>query len=189
MWMMSLVAALAAPSLSVGQGHSCAVLDAEVWCWGGATVEQLRGEGSPRKVAQRQGGLPPILEVAVGGRGQTCAAAVDGSLWCWGLGEVPVRKEGYDGVVAVAVGGSHGCAVSGDSSVRCWGRDGHGALGDTVVPGVSEVRQIRAGEGHTCALQATGAVQCWGPTIWGSWAAGVSRPTRGPARWPSSATP
>lgn len=67
-------------------GHACARTAAgEVLCWGSNGAGEL-GDGTssyPRSSPVRVRGLPPAVQIAVGGS-FTCALAKDGDVWCWG---------------------------------------------------------------------------------------------------------
>ena len=163
-WWLSWAAAQSL--VSAGASHSCALSEGQVLCWGGATVAQLKGDGSPRKQPTRIEGLPAAVSVSAGGRGESCAVAADGAVWCWGLDEPPQRVPDVVDAVSVSVGGAHACAQTRAGAVRCWGSDRSGQLGGAapgaVLEGLPTVREVRAGEQHTCAAAASGAVWCWG---------------------------
>jgi alpha-tubulin suppressor-like RCC1 family protein len=184
MWTTSLwwaVAAAAAPSVAVGQSHSCARVDAAVYCWGGATVEQLKGDGSPRKTAQRVEGLPSVKQVAVGSAGQTCAVAHDGARWCWGLDEAPAVQEGGP-FVQLSLGGRHGCGVDAGGRAQCWGAEGLPQLGGEGLSTVPPLKTVSAGEDHTCGLGVDGTVWCWGSNDLGQLGRGRVSPHEGPGK-------
>src|SRR5262245_17253589 len=124
--------------------HSCAVVDAELQCWGADRGGQL-GDGllaSGRPLPVRVPGLRDVAEVAAGA-GHSCAVA-GGALYCWGKddarqlgrsgGSSPLAPAGVSGlprpVRRVAAGDEHTCAVAGDS-LWCWGSGRDGALGST----------------------------------------------------------
>jgi len=133
--------------VSVGAGHTCALLDTgKARCWGTGASGQL--------------GYGNRLDI---GDDETPASA----------GDVPVGGT----VVQLAAGATHTCAVLSAGTVRCWGLGASGRLGyantndigdnetpassgDVVVGGT--VVQLATGGSHTCALLDTGNVRCWG---------------------------
>jgi alpha-tubulin suppressor-like RCC1 family protein len=142
-----------ATAIVAGGDHTCAVINGNVWCWGGNTNGEL-GSGNnspvtgPVQVFDRTDPANPIL---------------------------------LSGVFAIAAGTSHSCAVVANSQVMCWGKNLNGQLGDgsnidrsspvtvqdynTSVP-ITGVRALAAGAAHTCAL-INGGVQCWGANAGG----------------------
>jgi alpha-tubulin suppressor-like RCC1 family protein len=178
-------------AVAAGGVHTCAVVNAEVLCWGSNVWAQI-GSRRPFIVTEpkRVEGLPgPAGRIAAGVH-HTCATS-GGSLWCWGAngdGQVgaarcperarprkckaePTRVEGLPGTItAVALGRAHSCAVAGGAAY-CWGANDRGQLGDGMtaprstpapVRGITaDVTALAAGGDHTCAL-AGGTVVCWG---------------------------
>lgn len=86
-----------AVSLSLGSGHSCALLtDGTVECWGANSLGQL-GDGS---VVQRSVPapvlLPPVVELEVGGS-HGCARTTLGEALCWGSNNSGEAGDGSKG--------------------------------------------------------------------------------------------
>jgi alpha-tubulin suppressor-like RCC1 family protein len=180
--------ASASSTLAAGDGHTCAVVDGGVECWGDNTYRQL---GNPKfgdvayatPVATLEPGSGAQVTDVVAGWKHTCAI-VNGGVQCWGyngsgqLGtndfathKVPTPVVGLNsGVTAIAAGTYHTCAIV-NGGVQCWGSNGSGQLGTndttgheipTPVVGLnSGVTAIAAGRNHTCAI-VNGGVQCWG---------------------------
>jgi alpha-tubulin suppressor-like RCC1 family protein len=133
--------------LSVGDEHTCAVLDTgNVRCWGNGGNAEL-GYGNLNFI----------------GDNETPASA----------GNVNIGGT----VTQISGGGNHTCALLNTGNVRCWGSGNAGQLGygnifkigDNETPASAGnvnvggiVVQISAGESHTCALLNTGNVRCWG---------------------------
>jgi Regulator of Chromosome Condensation (RCC1) repeat protein len=109
--------------------------------------------------------------------GGVCSVS-GGKVTCWAgeHGGTPAVEESSH-VVQVAVAEYHACMLLGDGTVRCTGANysgqigtgGTGEGGDAVVPGVSDVVEVRVGSGEpcggcgsTCVLQRSGEVLCWG---------------------------
>lgn len=113
----------------------------------------------------------------------TCVSRADGYVWCWGdnsfgqLGngtftnsKVPVRIEGFRGVIKVVTGSTHACALRYNGKVWCWGSfrpDGSSIASPTKVAKLKAARDLTAGGGHTCALKPNGTVWCWGDNAYG----------------------
>lgn len=113
----------------------------------------------------------------------TCVSRADGYVWCWGdnsfgqLGNgtfvnsrVPVRIEGFRGVIKVVAGGTHACALRYNGTVWCWGDylpNGSSVVAPTKVAKLKAVKDLTAGTTHTCALKTAGTVWCWGANMSG----------------------
>lgn len=137
-------------SMSLGEGHTCALLTTgAIRCWGYGLA---LGYGTGSNV----GGMT-ANEIINAGDLQLATTAT-----------------------AVAAGESHSCALVSGGRVRCWGSNERGQLGygDTIsyvgvpgspgidgagdVPVGGVVAQLDAGWIHTCARLDDGAVRCWG---------------------------
>jgi alpha-tubulin suppressor-like RCC1 family protein len=131
-------------SVSVGDGHTCAVAsDGTASCWGDNTQGELGLGTTGGSVAT------PTVVAALGssvaaiscGWDATCAVKKDGSLWCWGwnkygqLGDGNVQSEPLPvevgtSVVAVSVGAECACALTSPGWVWCWGSNSYVQIGD-----------------------------------------------------------
>ena len=136
-----------ATAITLGEAHTCAILDdASVRCWGFAGHGQL-GLGSEQSIGDNE--LPTSV------------------------GTVQLGSA----VVAISAGDVHTCALLAGGSVRCWGYARYGLLGNgatndvgddeipAVVAGVDLGRgatAISAAALHNCARLDNGAVRCWG---------------------------
>jgi alpha-tubulin suppressor-like RCC1 family protein len=144
-----------AVSLTVGQVHSCALMDnGFVQCWGdnsdGALgllhFDNIGDDELPAAWGQTLVGT--AVSTLVSGDLDTCALyAADGALRCWGynafgqLGQADiVHKSVPSQLTAVAFGGgltakvvaggtNHTCVLLSDGQVRCWGNNDAGQLG------------------------------------------------------------
>ena len=140
-------------TVSTGGGHTCAVVQGGVKCWGNGANGRL-GDGltTQREVPVDVKGLEPGKDKGVttvsAGKEHTCAV-VRGGMKCWGDGQngrlgdglesvhnqlSPLDVKGLEpgknkGVTTVSAGESHTCAVV-RGGVKCWGRGGDGRLGD-----------------------------------------------------------
>ena len=191
-----------ATAVAAGGGHSCAVADGGVRCWGDNDSGQL-GNG------RTSDSLIPLQAIPAGsgataiaaGSTHTCAV-VAGGVQCWGNGEygrlgngssnssaTPVQAiPAGSGATAVAAGGSHSCAVVA-GGVKCWGAGWSGRLGNgstdssftpvQAIPSGKGVTAIATGDSHSCAV-VDGGVKCWGDGYYGRLGNGT---------WDSSSTP
>ena len=133
-------------ALAAGAGHSCALVNGSVQCWGDNTAGDL-GDGlyTPSPV-------PAVVQTLTN----------DG-------GQVPLGS----GVQALAAGTQFSCALL-NGGVQCWGNNDHGQFGDNstvtikvAVPGLATgLQSLVAGGSHACALVG-GGVQCWGDNQYG----------------------
>lgn len=172
-------------------GHTCALLSGgTVQCWGRNIVGQLgTGTTTDSYTPVTVSGLTGVTTVVAGGF-HNCALLTGGAVQCWGdnaigqLGDgttttprtTPVAVSGVSNATALALGGDFSCALISDGTVKCWGGNGHGRLGDGVMPpgsstpittpvtvvGISTAIAITAGRGHACAVLSGGTVKCWG---------------------------
>jgi alpha-tubulin suppressor-like RCC1 family protein len=168
------------------QGHSCAMQQGRVFCWGYNAYGQV-GDGSmmdDRRIPTRVMDLDDAAAIDTGGT-HTCAARDSGSLVCWGhddfgqLGNgspaepqlVPAPSSA-ESVVEIAAGHDHTCVRIVSGTIQCSGRNSEGQLGD----GTTEDRDsfgggvdiggpaiaVGAGFYHSCAVRNDGALFCWG---------------------------
>jgi alpha-tubulin suppressor-like RCC1 family protein len=175
------------PTLGAGQGHTCALHDGSVWCWGETSSVAglpLGTNTPPVRVA------PAVDFVEIwSGANFSCARSAAGGVSCWGGGStgvlgngvrsrdttisIPTRVEGLEEVVALRSGALFACAVRRDGErVLCWGHNALGQVGGMFlneindrpapVPGVEGVVDVYGRSGHTCALHRDGRVTCWG---------------------------
>lgn len=188
--------------VAAGSGHALAVTaDGALYGWGRNAFGQI-GDGSTdnQLTPARTVGLPGRVRSAGAGGGHSAALLEDGTVWAWGagffcaLGEanfgvqpVPVRVDGLEDVVEIAVGGAHNLALKADGSVWSWGRDDHGQLGDgpdstregrivrsymtasfdcrprpARVEGLDAAVALTAGGGHSMVVHADGRASIWG---------------------------
>ena len=145
-----------ATSITVGNSHSCALLDnATTKCWGQNTHGQL-GIGSVNHRGDGAGEMGDSLPTVDFGAGRSASA--------------------------VTAGGQFNCALLDDASLKCWGSNAtFGALGlgdedsrgglptdmGANLPAVDlgqphPVTQVAQGDSFSCAVLDDGAVRCWG---------------------------
>ena len=140
-----------ATAVTVGDSHTCAILDdGTVSCWGLGSEGQL-GYGNTSTI----------------GNDETPGTAGSVNL---GSGRTATQ---------ISAGSAHTCALLDDGTVRCWGRAAEGQLGygNTTTIGDTEspadagpvdlgagrfATAISSGANHTCAVLDDGTVRCWG---------------------------
>ena len=172
-----------------GLGHTCAIVNGGVQCWGENGSGQVGNSStspSPSPVSVVSAGFG-VTALALGGQ-HSCAVA-NGGLQCWGengFGQLGTGGTGNSlvplsifaagsGVTAAAAGYGHTCVVI-NGGVRCWGAAGWGQLGnnsftDSAVPVVaiadgSGATSVVAQWGHTCAV-VDDDIKCWGANSFG----------------------
>ena len=136
----------AATDLSVGDHHSCALLDnGSITCWGLNNYGQLGENTTTNRLIPIYAHLPtgsPAVSVSVGPH-SSCAILENNSVYCWGhnhygrLGigvtggiyQIPMFVEGATNVVDLSLDYDHTCALSENGSISCWGRSKYGPLG------------------------------------------------------------
>ncbi len=143
------VTANAANNMSGGYGHSCAIKNDSVYCWGWNFYGQLGlGHNENATGAKRVADLPgKALHVSTR-KTHTCAITTEGT-YCWGkdtfgtlgIGErghrnLPTKLKFPEGsqVTDISAGDIHTCAVV-DGGVMCWGWNYSCALGKTSCAG------------------------------------------------------
>ncbi|PTL59482.1 Ig-like domain-containing protein [Paraconexibacter algicola] len=201
---VALPAGRTATAISVGNSHSCAILDDDrVVCWGSSSFGEL-GDGTT--IAKS---TPVAVQLPAGrsataianGANHSCAVLDDRTVTCWGLGSfgqlgagstertsTPVPAELPSGRTATALtaGGSHTCAQLDDDSTACWGNNASGQLGipnarpapvpvGVLLPAGRSAESVAAGAGHSCAALADGTARCWGRNLHGELGDGTTR--------------
>lgn len=180
-----------AKSVSLGQTHTCALLnDDSIKCWGSNSNGQI-GDGttldsnSPRSVTL-QGGQTAISISS--GSYHTCSILENFSVSCWGdnwhgqlgdgtndrsLGPTMVLFDSEYEVRFLDSGSFHTCAIFINNSMYCWGFNSAGQLGNyelanSNIPLLIELSEldtptyVGSGFHHTCSLLESGYVICWG---------------------------
>jgi alpha-tubulin suppressor-like RCC1 family protein len=178
-----------ADGVAVGAGHSCALTDGHVECWGEAGGGRLGGASvrfftdSPRRVPDIEG----VRAISAYGTGaQTCALLDEDDIRCWGMTGQPVsggspaalhephvRLEaagepiariisGVVQVFAIAESGAVYRYLS-QEPVAIEGQPRkHTSYGEGVRLELPAIADIGVGLTQTCALTREGAVLCWG---------------------------
>ena len=136
----------AAIDISVGDHHSCALLDnGSITCWGQNNHGQIGDNTTTNALVPVYAQLPvgsPAASVAAGPF-STCAILENGSAYCWGhnnygrLGigvfggiyHTPMFLEDGTDFVKISANYDHTCGLSENGSISCWGRGKYGQLG------------------------------------------------------------
>lgn len=165
-----------------GDGFSCALVGATIYCWGRNDFGQL-GHGA---LAEDAGPEPVTsdqhFKLLAAGERTACGVTTDNKVFCWGqrvfgAGSVttPTMIEGTfpPSITSIGVGYAHGCVLSTGGVATCFGTNANGelgkgtndpagvALGATAVTGGHSFAQLSVGAFHTCGLE-NGQVWCWG---------------------------
>lgn len=135
-------------------GHTCAIADNNVYCWGrnqlgqlGIGVTDTNNHILPERVVNALFAGKTLSKISVGGTGYACVIANNWP-YCWGrntygqLGNgttndsnIPVAVVDNNGVLAgksvtdIAAGDGHVCVIA-NSKPYCWGANGGGRLGN-----------------------------------------------------------
>jgi hypothetical protein len=176
-----------ATAITVGEAHSCAILDdASLRCWGDNSYGQL-GDGSTtaRTTPVAVAGGYTFTQVVAGAE-FACGLTGAGQAYCWGRNEsgqlgdgtqtdrtAPVPVSGGLTFTSIVAGYRHACGVTASGTAYCWGDNSKGQLGDgttaghatpTAVSGGIAFQAVTTTTGSftTCGLATTGAGYCWG---------------------------
>jgi len=172
-----------AVAISLGQDHTCAVLeDASVKCW---------GEGDYGRLGQGESGqgpsdhdTPQLVSLPTGrtavaisaGQHHTCAILDNASVSCWGRNNVGQLGNGgttgsgsYETTaqyvdlgagrtaVSISTGSDSSCSVLDNGVVKCWGNNNQGQIGDgTTVDRNTPTATSSLGSGRTAKTVSIG---------------------------------
>ncbi len=169
-------------AVAMGDLHTCAISDGDVYCWGDDLSGAL-GSGTfegNRTLAERVETGMKVSQIAAGS-GYTCALSSDGvAMKCWGSnskGELgnhefsrkyaPTAAKLPAGlpVVQLIAGDNHTCALTGTGppyTAYCWGLNHRRQIGSSSAAAVQaepieavsplKFRKLVAGEKHTCGI-------------------------------------
>jgi alpha-tubulin suppressor-like RCC1 family protein/Tol biopolymer transport system component len=146
-------------SVAAGDQHACAVVGAQVKCWGFNFFGLVLGDGSSvdRSVPGDVPAFPQGVERIALGAYASCAIDGRGALHCWGVNPVgdntelgrpaPTPVAGVDaGATDVDIGfGGHLCVVQAGAA-RCWGSNSGGQIGDGTTDGVPTPQTVLVDE-------------------------------------------
>ncbi len=156
--------------LSLGDEHSCAVADGNVYCWGANDYAQS-GRAASTDPEPRPSRVPipgEATQVAAGSR-HTCALNERGQIFCWGDNEFGQLGPGAHSGAATLGGARSGQALPAE------------------VPLAEPARSVAAGGSHSCAIGAGGRVYCWGNNDRGQLGTGGRSPVEPPTAVRTSA--
>jgi hypothetical protein len=142
-----------AKAVSLGDSHTCAILDDDTLkCWGHGGYGRL-GYGDtteredPETTAVVNLGSGRTAKAVSAGRHHTCAILDDDTLKCWGHGGLgrlgygdKTQREAPEATAvvnlgsgrtakAVSAGYAHTCAILDDDTLKCWGSNYNGRVG------------------------------------------------------------
>jgi alpha-tubulin suppressor-like RCC1 family protein len=156
-------------AVGLGQLTTC-VCDrsGKAWCWG-RNVEGQLGIGSASATSPTPVQVPGIDDCAqiAGGGIHTCVVHQGGTVSCWG--------GNGDGQVGQPSSSSASCAESKGSPIPC-------VLSPVVVPGLTNVAEVRAGEHYVCARKNDLTVWCGGDNSNGTLGDGSNTSRNTPAQ-------
>lgn len=151
-----------AVDISIGTGHSCALLkDSSIYCWGSNYFGQLgqstsESESSSGKVLRvtslPQDVVPAKLHLSVN---RSCVLTTSGDFWCWGADKG--KQEFSDRVRSIGETSGPHCAVLENGSVECIPFQ---YFGRQLWEG-RHVSKVQGGYG-LCALLENSQVECTG---------------------------
>ncbi len=183
-----------------GDGHTCAVFDGTLYCWGENQDGQLglgdfEARSSPTQIGTDEDW------VTVGAGGEFSCALRQGRVWCWGEGSSgqlgvgkfsaspsPVEVTLAGDAAKLSVGDNHACVILVDGRLYCWGLNAEGQLAqndpwpgpgaNSALPLEVDAGQtydsVAAGQGHTCGIRTDGSLWCWGRNARGELGLGPS---------------
>lgn len=161
----------AATKVSAGKNHTCAIVEGQLWCWGGNLKGQLgissvMGSTPGPRLVNGNGALTTamrVTDVSVGDT-NTCVVA-NAKVYCWGengnrqvgdsvntstIRNVPTLVNGNSNILgnkaatAVSVGPTHACAVV-NADLYCWGNNANGRTGLGTTSGNAVPTQVVTG--------------------------------------------
>jgi cysteine-rich repeat protein len=179
-------------AVSAGDAHTCAIRDANVYCWGDNREAQL-GPGSTRELERTPVSLSISDADAISAAGYFTAVKLrSGEVLVWGGGAATPRTVQFsEKATSVACGDLRVCAILESHRVECWD------IGSPVDPisltlaehGASRPAMISSGR-HTCVLGVSGHVHCFGENGWGNLVSGDTSERDGDvpvsATWPAA---
>jgi hypothetical protein len=114
-----------AGSLVSGIYTTCAVVGAQVHCWGergwNPALQILMDEPNARQIPQLDG----LTDIVMDETPSICGLTTDKSVQCADLNPKFILKR----AVKLVAGSSHMCALLDAGEIRCWGRNNYGQLG------------------------------------------------------------
>ncbi len=146
-----------ATAVDASVGHSCAIVDKQVWCWGsnfegklGVPSTDTESLGAVQVQVNGGGVLSNVTAIALGYH-FSCAIS-NAQVWCWGDNQEGEIGDGttsaanngavladyggtaFSNVTKIAAGRKFMCAIN-NAKVYCWGANNVGQLGRGSVSG------------------------------------------------------
>jgi alpha-tubulin suppressor-like RCC1 family protein len=126
--------AAGATKVAAGLGHTCALHNDLITCWGLNNAGELGtgGAGPVRRDVPLANGRPWVDIYPTGNEGQ-CASPGGGETWCWGAvigGTAPAVQPALANVRAIAIGPSLACALDATGQLECTGDNSVGQYGN-----------------------------------------------------------
>jgi alpha-tubulin suppressor-like RCC1 family protein len=180
-------------AIAAGTNHTCAIIGAQMHCWGTSTIGEVGGGSfsttyaAPTRIDTRSAWTD------VDALTRTTCGVESGIVRCWGSnfagqgGTDPAAMANLFGPTAVtlaitparvAVGAFQSFAVGTGGALAGWGSNGHNETGapggDTTSPVVPSTLgsdtwlDVSSGEFFTCGVRTTHALSCWGAGFNGS---------------------
>lgn len=172
--------------IAVGAGHSCAIDNNDLYCWGRDLHGQIGNGGAlgDPTVVGAVGVYSEVAEVAAGHYFTCLAESVTGDMWCTGEGSTGQNTKdlsitmfqpaGLPNTRRMSLSSTHGCAFSANGNVACWGRNLNGELGRgttseqefdplqlTLPDGCVTATDVATG-GQSSCMVCEGKAYCWG---------------------------
>ncbi len=158
-------------SISAGEEHSCAVIDAETdieaYCWGNGRDGRLGQSGSSNETPTTPIDVTDGTDYSsvIAGYEHSCGIDADDELHCWGNGSrgqlgtgenegsdtpQPVAAPDDERFSTVTVGDEFACAIETEGRLYCWGEGSRGRLasGDEDEAGLSTPQRIEWPQGR-----------------------------------------
>ncbi|MGQ0845227.1 MAG: RCC1 domain-containing protein [Sporichthyaceae bacterium] len=154
-------------ALSLGNGHTCALVKGALNCWGGNGYGQLgTGKRTQLLAPAVVPGLATGVVATAAGNGASCAISRAAALLCWGDSEfkfvgsaagstalkpAPVRAvrpvvpapSSRSDLASISTGRDHSCGVTRAGAALCWGANAEAQLGDGTLTASSTPVPVR----------------------------------------------
>ncbi len=180
-------------TISVGDGHTCAITGAGIaHCWGEGNNGQLGSASAGNHTTPTLVATSETFSSIAAGQQFTCAVSTSNDAYCWGdntwgqLGigstggvqATPVKVVGGHRFASIQVGKIFACGLTTSDEAFCWGSGSFGRLGiglniDSVVTtpaavaGGHKFRSLSLGRDHACGVSTENEAFCWGLNTYG----------------------
>lgn len=163
-------------ALGIATQYSC-----RVSVLGNVSCVGSTNQGSTTSL-QRVSSLSNVKSISSGGY-PICAIQANGRTKCWGSGVglmnyyTALDVPSLQGAKKISSEISHRCAITSDDRVSCWGSFPTSALGfvadddnirvPTIVPSISNAKEISTTSRLSCSIANQDKVMCWGSNQYG----------------------